>query len=180
MRKDLPALRSFPRNEKAGATRVNVYPFAHKAIPGGDETLVLGNTDDHNCLDRPRSHRGSPAGWGFAGRRANKGIASADTRRSESGTVPGTVEWIGGSRSRPFPASHGVQAQAEFQIDITNRASAALTNVVVLDRFGSGLRGAVRGLGPIRRSIGTIGPSETKSMRLTFTVPRGGTTSVIH
>jgi uncharacterized repeat protein (TIGR01451 family) len=69
--------------------------------------------------------------------------------------------------------SVSVGDQAEFQIHITNRTSAALRNVMVLDRFGSGLEHAVAP-SPIKRSIGDLATGQTQSIGLTFTVREPG------
>jgi hypothetical protein len=63
--------------------------------------------------------------------------------------------------------------QAEFQIEITNRGTTTARNVIVLDRFGSGLTHAVAP-SPIRRNVGEIPAGQTKSIGLTFTVGAPG------
>ena len=161
------------RNVAAGATQVNVQLIRPTGVaPGANETLVLGNTTITIAWTGPAAIVAPLPGSALPGGELTTGVPPPTQRGSESGAVPGALNGLEVRVKGPSqPVTVG--GQAEFQIDITNRASAALTNVVVLDRFGSGLQHAVAP-SPIRRSIGTIGPSETKSIGLTFTVREAG------
>jgi hypothetical protein len=63
--------------------------------------------------------------------------------------------------------------QAEFELHITNRTTATLKNVAILDRFGAGLEHAVSA-SPIKRTIGELAPGQTRSIGLTFKVRQPG------
>jgi uncharacterized repeat protein (TIGR01451 family) len=66
-----------------------------------------------------------------------------------------------------------VGGEAQFEIEITNRGATPARNVIVLDRFGSGLKHA-KAPSPIRRNVGEIAAGQTTSIGLTFTVLEPG------
>ncbi len=71
------------------------------------------------------------------------------------------------------PSAAEVGTDASFTIEVTNRGDAAVSGVVVSDRFDAGLQHAAAA-SPIEANLGQIGPRETRRIAVTFRVASAG------
>jgi uncharacterized repeat protein (TIGR01451 family) len=159
-----------------GQTQINVQIIRPAAPPAASEPLVLGSTTiaiDWLALAQPGAPPPIVQGT-TPGATTTPGAPATTTpaQTTPPATPPATTA---GLEVRVVSPTQEVTAggEAEFQIEITNRTTTTATNVIVLDRFGSGLVHKVAPT-PIRRNVGEIPAGQTKSIGLTFTVREPG------
>jgi uncharacterized repeat protein (TIGR01451 family) len=71
------------------------------------------------------------------------------------------------------PETAELGADVTFTITATNRGNAAATNLIVLDRYDTGMQHAIR-QNPIQKDLGTIAPGESTPVNITFRITRPG------
>jgi uncharacterized repeat protein (TIGR01451 family) len=149
-----------------GLTQVNVQIIRPAAPPSMIEPLVIGNaTVAVNWVPLAQPAAVPPATTAPPG-------SPPATSPAQPSTPAATTAGLEVRVTSPTQ-DVAVGGQAEFQIEITNRGATTARNVIVLDRFGSGLKHAVAP-SPIRRNVGEIPAGQTKSIGLTFTVGEPG------
>ena len=72
------------------------------------------------------------------------------------------------------PETATVGAKIQFRVQVTNAGQQTLDNVVITDRFDTGLQHAEGQTSPIQREIGRLEPGETRQIAVTFLVRRAG------
>ena len=71
------------------------------------------------------------------------------------------------------PATTAVGSEVQFELDITNRGTAAITDLKLIDRFDDGLVHAAA-VSPIQREPAPIAAGETRRIGITFKVTKAG------
>lgn len=72
------------------------------------------------------------------------------------------------------PNTATVGEKIQFRVQVTNSGQQTLDNVVITDRFDSGLEHADGQASPIQREIGRLEPGETRQIAVTFVARRAG------
>jgi hypothetical protein len=161
-----------PGGATPGAATVSVQLIrpAGTAV-GANEPLVLGNATITVTWAAPAPVQPAiPPAVSQPGT-VTPGMPPQTTGPAESSSAPaqGKLEVRVVSPAQPVP----VGGEAAFEIYVNNRTTSPLRNVVVLDRFGTGLRHS-KAASPIQQSLGELAPGDERAIGLTFTVREPG------